>query len=202
MQGQTTLAINDHVDDLVALLEHVQVTEPVVMIGLSMGGYIAFQMVRRYPEKIRGLALCHTRIIADTPEQAAGRKQLAQRTLEASSVDPVLEFMVPRLLHPQVNPAVIEQIKAMGQQASPQGLAANLHALATRDDASAIVPTISVPTVAICGDLDAISPPAEMSKWALQIPGASFVSIHGVGHVSPLENPKEFNEAVLECPPW
>jgi 3-oxoadipate enol-lactonase len=200
--GQTQLTIQDHVDDLVQLLDHLNISEPVVLFGLSMGGYIAFQMIKRYPERLRGLVLCHTRVIADTPEQAAGRKQLAQRTLEANSADPVLDVMVPRLLHPKVNPSVVEQIRSMGHQATAAGLAANLHALATREDASDIVPNIKVPTIAISGDLDAISPPAEMSQWALKIPGAEFISIAGVGHVSPLENPQVFNEAVLESPPW
>lgn len=201
-QGQTTLSIEDHADDLVELLESLQITEPVVLMGLSMGGYIAWQMVKKYPHRLRALVLCHTRVIADTPEQAAGRHQLAQRTVETRSAEPVLETMLPRLLPPSVQPSVADAVRIMARQTTPEGLAANLHALATRIDATSLLSTIQVPSLVISGELDAISPLAEMSQWASLIPHAEFISLPGVGHVSPLEAPELFNRTVHEKALW
>ena len=202
LPGQTSLTLQDHLIDLLSLLDHLEIHEPIILAGLSMGGYIAWQWIKQFPARLRGLILCHTRVVADTPEQAQGRLQLAQRMLDAGSVEPVLQVMLPRLLHPQVNPQVIEQIRAMGHQATPAGLAANLNALATREDVSRLVAQVDIPTLVISGELDSISPPAEMESWASQMPKSRLIVIPGAGHVSPLETPDLFYQAILENAPW
>jgi pimeloyl-ACP methyl ester carboxylesterase len=200
--GQTKLTTEDHADDLVVLLDNLQVKEPVILAGLSMGGYIAWQMVRKYPERLRALILCNTRVVNDTPEQAAARFQLAEKTLQLRSPQAILDVMLPKLLPPVVNPAIVDAVKQMAHQTTPEGLAANLHALATRPNVTSMLPAIAIPSLVISSEFDTISSPAEMGQWAAMMPQARFVSLPGVGHITSMEAPEHFNKVVRENAPW
>lgn len=193
-----TVTMEQHADDLVAILDHLQVVSPVIYIGLSMGGYVAWQMVRKYPQRLAALVQAHTRIATDTPAQAVARHNLAAQTLSEQSSRAVLETMLPRLVPSSAPTAVVDAIMTMAQTASPAGLAANLRGLALRPDATTILPTIRLPVLAISGDLDAISPPQEMQDWADQIPDSRFISLPNVGHLSPLEDFQAFNQCLAE----
>jgi pimeloyl-ACP methyl ester carboxylesterase len=188
------VTMEQHADDLSALLDQLKVDQPIIFIGLSMGGYIAWQFVRKYAARLRALVLCHTRTIADNSAQAAARHNLAAQTLKEQSSQAAEAQMIPRLLPASAAPALVAAIEQMIRSATPAGLAANLRGLALRPDATAILPTIRVPTLVISGSEDAISPPEEMHGWASQIPGSRFVTIPDVGHLSPLENPAAFNQ--------
>jgi 3-oxoadipate enol-lactonase len=196
------VTMEQHADDLNALLDQLKVSEPVVLIGLSMGGYVAWQMVKRHPGRLKGLVQCHTRIIADTPAAAADRHNLAAKILKEQSSQPAEDAFLPKLLPPTAPPVLGEQVRQMARSATPAGLAANLRGLAVREDASAILPTIRVPTQVISGEHDPISPPEEMQGWATKIGGARFETLRGVGHVSPLEAPDEFNQCLAEFLSW
>ena len=202
LDDNSVVTMEQHADDLNELLDQLHIAEPVVFIGLSMGGYIAWQMVRKYPERLLGLALCHTRVIADTPEQAAGRHQLAAQTLQDQSSLKIEEAMLPRLLPADADTTIVEAIRQMARSSSPAGLAATLRGLAQRPDMTHMLPSIQVPTLAISGEHDAIAPPAEMAAWSAQIPNVRFVSLSAVGHVSPMENPTAFNQLLSESLPW
>jgi pimeloyl-ACP methyl ester carboxylesterase len=196
------VTMEQHADDLNALLEELHITEPVVLIGLSMGGYVAWQMVKKYPQRLRSLVLCHTRVIADTSEHAAARHQLAAETLRNQSSLKIEEVMLPRLLPPSADHSCVDAIKQMARSSSVAGLAAALRGMAARPEMTSILPSISVPTLTISSEFDAISPPAEMAAWSSKIPGARFVTIPGVGHMSPLENSHAFNQLLTESLPW
>lgn len=200
--GKTKLTMEDHADELVALLDSLQIREPVILAGLSMGGYIAWQMVRKYPERLQALILCNTRVVNDTPEQAAARFQLAEKTLQLRSPQAILDVMLPKLLPPVVNPAIVDAVKQMAHQATPEGLAANLHALATRPNVTGMLSSIHIPSLVISSEFDTISSPAEMGQWAATMPKARFVSLPGVGHITSMEAPELFNKVVRENAPW
>lgn len=196
------VTMEQHADDLDALLSELQINEPVVFIGLSMGGYVAWQMAKKYPQRLRSLVLCHTRVVADTAEQAAGRHQLAAETLRIQTSLKIEEVMLPRLLPASTDQSHVEAVRQMARSSSISGLAATLRGMAARPDMTNLLPSITVPTLAICGEYDAISPPAEMSAWSSKIPGARFVSLPGVGHLSPIEGPHAFNQLLTESLPW
>ncbi len=200
--GQTKLTTEDHADELIALLDSLQIREPIIFAGLSMGGYIAWQMVRKYPERLRALILCNTRVVNDTSEQAAARFQLAEKTLQTRSPQAILDVMLPKLLPPVVNPAIVDAVKQMAHQATPEGLYANLHALATRPNVTSMLPGIQIPSLVISSEFDTISSPAEMGQWAATMPKAKFVSLPGVGHITSMEAPQLFNQVVRENAPW
>jgi pimeloyl-ACP methyl ester carboxylesterase len=196
------VTMEQHADDLVAVLDQLGLSEPVVFVGLSMGGYVGWQLAKKYPARVRGLVQCHTRIIADTPAAAAGRHNLAAQLLKENSTQAVEDAFIPKLLAPNPPASLVELVRQMARAATPAGLAANLRGLAVREDVAALLPTIRMPTKVISGEHDAISPPSEMQAWATQIAGARFVSIPGVGHLSPLEAPDTFIQCLAEFLTW
>ncbi len=193
-----TATMEQMADDLAALLDALQVTEPVVLVGLSMGGYVAFQFRRRHRDRLRGLVLCDTRAVADTPEAADGRHKLAKKTL-AEGTGPVADAMVPKLFGShavEADPAMIDTVRRTILSNSPEGVAAALLGMAARADVTADLPNFSLPTLVIVGQDDVISTVDEMRSIAQLIPGCEFVVIPRSGHMTPLENPAAFNEAI------
>ncbi len=186
-------------DDLAALLDALEIREPVVYCGLSMGGYIAWQFWRKYAARLRGLVLCDTRSTADTPEVVAGRRTMADRVLKEGSA-PLVESTLPRLFCEATRrqrPEVVEGLRRVMMANSPQGIAAAALGMAQRPDMTASLVEIRCPTLVVVGQDDAISPPAEMRGIAEAIPGARFVEIPAAGHMSPLENPAAVSAAIV-----
>jgi pimeloyl-ACP methyl ester carboxylesterase len=186
-------------DDLAAFLDGLGVREKVVLCGLSMGGYIAFQFYRKYASRLRGLVLCDTRAVADTPEVAAARYVMADRVLKEGPA-PLVETMLSRLLSETTfrnEPDVVEQLRDMMMANNPRGIAAAARGMAERPDMTASLGQIACPTLVIVGENDASSTPAEMRGIAEAIPDAQFVEIAGAGHMAPMENAIEVNGAII-----
>jgi len=196
--GTTTMA--QLADDCAALLDALGVAEPVVFCGLSMGGYVGWQFVRRHPQRLRALVLCDTRAAADTPEAAEGRMKMADHVRRHGTAA-VAEAMLPKLFASetfQSRADVVAEIRSTIEQTTPDGLAAAQMGMAARDDARSLLPTIGVPTLVVVGRDDAISPVDEMRGIADAIPGARFHVIENAGHMSPLEQPAEFNRLLVD----
>ena len=185
-------------DDLTGLLDGLKITQPIVLCGLSMGGYIAFAFARKYAARLAGLVLCDTRAAADTPEGVAGRKQMAARVLREGPAF-IAEAMQPRMFSPttlEKNFHVVDAWREMVLRCPPEGIAAAALGMAERPDATPRLGEIRCPTLVVCGADDVTSPPAEMQEIARQIPGAKYVEIPAAGHLSPLENPVAVNAAI------
>lgn len=194
------VSMEDFADDLAAILDHLQVREPMVYCGLSMGGYIAWQFVRKYRQRLRGLVLCDTRAAADTPEAAAGRLKMAEQVI-ADGTQPVAESMVSKALSPRSmseRPEVVAAVKGMILSSDPTGVAAAQRGMANRPDASDQPGQIDLPTLVMVGADDALTPVEEMRRIAGEIPQARLVVIPDAGHLSPMENPQAFNAALAE----
>ena len=185
-------------DDLNALLDSLNIKEPVVFCGLSMGGYVAFQFWRKYRSRLRALVLCDTRASADTPEAAGSRLKMADHVLRAGT-ESIAEAMLPKLFAPetfQKHPSVVGFERQKILAAAPEGVAAALRGLAERPDVTSYLSEIDLPTLVIVGENDAISSVEEMRTIAKSIRNAEFVVIPHAGHMTPLENPTAFNEAI------
>jgi pimeloyl-ACP methyl ester carboxylesterase len=198
--GDEVAGMEQFAADLAALLDRLGIGEPVVLAGLSMGGYVAFQFWKQYAARLRGLILCDTRAAADSPEAARLRGQTADRLLrEGPAV--LIETMLPRLVAPATvrqRPEIVAGLGDVIVRGNAQGLAAALRGMARRPDFTQLLGAIACPTLLVVGSEDVISPPAEMAAIARAMPAARLVEIAGAGHMSPLERPAELNAAVLQ----
>ncbi len=195
------ITMERYADDLAELLDELAhgADQPIVFVGLSMGGYIAWQFVRKYPERLRALALLDTRSLADTDEARAGRLKMADNVAEWGS-GRVAEMMGPKLSAPstfETKPEVIAALRSVVTRTSPATIAAAQRGLAARPDMTGLLPQIAVPTLVIVGAEDVISPPAEMQSIAAAIPGARYVVIPNSGHMTTMENPAAVNQSLL-----
>ena len=192
------LTMERQADDMAELLGALSVQEPVTFCGLSMGGYIAWQFWKRHRDKLARLILCDTKAAADSAEQAKGRHETAAKVLK-EGVAPLTESMLPKLLGDATRknrPEIVQEMKEMMNQASPDGVAGALKGMAARSDMTGSLAQVDVPTLVICGSEDVITPAKEMRTIAQGIRGAKYVEIAGVGHMSPLEKPDEVNAAI------
>lgn len=193
-----TVTMAQYADDLAQLLDAMQVREPVVFCGLSMGGYVAWQFWARHRQRLAKLILCDTRAVADTAEGAAARLQTAEKVL-AEGPQVVAESMLPKLFAPESveqQKPFVEATRGVMLKTHPDGMAAALRGMAERPDFTSRLPQIDVPTLVLCGQHDPISTPQEMEQIAAAIPGATFVEIAGAGHMSPLEQPSAVNSKI------
>jgi pimeloyl-ACP methyl ester carboxylesterase len=201
--GETPLAgdlkMETLAEDVAALLDELDLGR-VVLGGLSMGGYIVFEFLRRFPERVRALVLADTRPQADTEDGRRAREENARRAL-AEGVAPVVESMLPKLLSPTTlerGGEVPEGVRAMMLGTSPDTAAAALRAMAVRRDQTELLPSIKVPTLILVGSEDSITPPADAEAIGAKIEGSRLVVVEGAGHLSNVERPSEFNRALAE----
>lgn len=196
--GEEVATMDQFADDLAWLLDLLAVSEPVVLCGLSMGGYIAFEFWRNYAGRLRGLILCDTRAKNDTAEAAAARLVTADLVLRVGS-QRLIEAMIPKLLCEttrQNRPDLVEEIKRVIARTDPRGIAAAARGMAQRADFTAELPNIRCPTLVIVGQDDAVSPVAEMQEIARAIPNAEFKIIENAGHLAALEQPEAVNATI------
>jgi pimeloyl-ACP methyl ester carboxylesterase len=183
-------------EDVRALLEHLRV-ERAAVVGLSMGGYVAFELYRRNPALFRGLVLCDTKAAADGDEARAGRERFAHRVVERGLAW-VVDEMAPKLLRAEPDPAVVRELRHLVGGCTPAGVAACQRGMARRPDSTATLATIACPTLVIVGEEDQATPPAEAERMAAGVKGARLVRLPGAGHLSNLEAPAAFDAALGE----
>ena len=165
------LTMEQHADDLAALLDHLAV-ERAVVAGLSMGGYIAFAFWRRHRERVQALVLLDTRAEPDAPQARANRDAAAVKVRQAGSAA-IAGEMLPRLLAPAnlSNQRIADRVLTMMAEQPVEGVAGALAGLRDRADSRPTLPTISVPTLVLVGEHDALTPPADAAAMAAAIPG-------------------------------
>lgn len=194
--GHIPESLNEYADDLIALLNHVGLKR-VVICGLSMGGYISFALLRKAPERIAALILADTRAGADSEEGRAGRLVNAHKA-ETEGVLAVGEPMLSRLVAPGAADSLRDQLRTLMVANSPEGVAAALRSMAVRPDSTPLLSMINVPTLIIVGREDVLTPPAESQAMHAAIKGSSLLEIPDVGHLTNLEAPEAFNQAVVK----
>ena len=188
-----------YADDLVAVLDALGVRQAVVC-GLSMGGYILFELLRRHATRVRAAVLCGTRPQADSEEARRSRDELAALAIERGT-EAVGERLLPRLVAPRTageQPEVVTQYRQMVRRLSPLGMAGALRAMRERPDSTPLLSALRVPTLVVVGKEDAVSPPDVAEAMAASIPGARVAVIPAAGHLAPLEQPLATSRALAD----
>ena len=181
-----------------ALLDKLNVTEPIILCGLSMGGYTALEFARQFSDKLVGLILCDTRADADSDEAKKSRDEMIEFA-QSHNGEEVAQKMSPKLLGEdtrQHNLAVAARVQELAQPLTGHNAASMLRALRNRRDSTDILGEIKVPTLVVGGAQDELCPPEIMAQMADKIHGARHETIRDAGHLSNLEAPESFN-AVL-----
>ena len=179
-------------DDVVELLDGLGVAEPVVVGGLSMGGYVALAMALKHPCRLRGLMLIDTRAAADAPEAAKGREVTAQAVLKAGHPRAVVEAMIPKLFGKSTldhHPDRVGLMRAEMEKTSASGVAGSLRGMAIRPDRRDDLAKINVPTLVVVGEEDVIAPPDEARAIAEALPDGRLEVVPAVGHLAPFRKP-------------
>jgi 3-oxoadipate enol-lactonase len=174
--------------------------ERVILGGLSMGGYVAFACLTLFPERISTLVLANTRPDPDTEEIKETRRETARRVAE-EGVEVLPKLQLERLLAPDTlenKEDVVETVRTMMLESSPDGVVAALGAMRERPDSTGLLGKISVPTLVLGGAEDALSTPEVMGEMAEKIPNSRHLTLEGAGHLSNLEAPVEFNAALKD----
>jgi pimeloyl-ACP methyl ester carboxylesterase len=168
--------------------------EPDEVCGLSMGGYTAFELVRRHPGRVSRLVLADTRPQPDSDQQRGARDANIAAVREGGAAA-LWERMGASLLRAEPDPAAAARARALAEAQPPERLVAMLEALRDRADSSDVLEAIAVPVTVIVGAEDAVTPPAATRAWAARIRGARVVEIPGAGHLTALEQPEAFAAA-------
>jgi YbgC/YbaW family acyl-CoA thioester hydrolase len=179
-----------YADDLVAVLDAVGVRDA-VLCGLSMGGYVIFELLRRHPERIRALILVDTKATPDSVDAKRDRNELAA-VAEREGAEVLAERLLPRLLAPATQttqPEVVRQVREMARRWSVPALVGALRTLRDRPDSSDTLRGVRVPTLVLVGHEDAIAPPAAALAMAKLVPDAQCHVVPAAGHLAPLEQP-------------
>jgi pimeloyl-ACP methyl ester carboxylesterase len=175
------------------------------LAGLSMGGYVAFEILRQAPERVERLALFDTRAEADGAEAAENRRRQIV-VAETGGFSKIADLLLPKLLTPAglVDPALVSLVRQMAEETGAAAFVRQQKAILTRPDSRPLLAAIGCPTLVAVGAEDQLTPPDTMREIAAAIPGARFAVIEGAGHLSPIERPEAVTRVVadwLEMPP-
>ncbi|CAN7217450.1 alpha/beta hydrolase [Bosea sp. LjRoot90] len=201
--GRQILVAENTADDTIeAMVERLLAAAPerFALCGLSMGGYIALDVMRRAPERVTRLALLDTTAKPPTSETNAPREQMIALA-EKGAFDNVVTLLWQKLVAPDrlADEALRLEVKAMAEAVGASGFIRQQRAIMGRPDARAVLATISVPTLVVVGAEDAITPPDEAREIAAGIgTKARYLEIPGCGHLSTLEAPQIVTRALLD----
>lgn len=195
----TEYSMAEYADDIAALLDSLHQDEAVVC-GLSMGGYVAFEMLRRHADRVLALVLVNTRADADSPADKKTRNEMID-LVKREGPAALAGVLVPKMLAPVSHatmPQVVDELKEMINGGSPEGIVGALAAMRDRPDSTDLLESISVPTLVIAGAHDQIVSVSVARKMAQAVPGAQFTVMPDAGHLAPLEQPTSVSRVLAE----
>lgn len=183
--------MNTYVKDIVGLLDELTI-EKAVLVGHSMGGYVALAFARLFPERLLGLGLVATQALPDAPDRKEARYDSAKAVASQGAV-----FAANSL--PQKysgNPDIQEQVRQIILRTAPNGIIAALMGMAEREDSTPFLKDIGVPSLVVAGSADMLIPAKVSQEMAVALPDTEYVEIPGGYHMLMLEHPDEVAAAV------
>jgi len=199
--GPVMVADHTRDDTMVGIAERILAAAPprFALVGLSMGGYIAFEILRHAPERVVKLALLDTSARPDVPEQSAARRaQIAEAS--AGRLHEVVDKAFPTWVHPaRATDASLRAIAfAMADEVGPEGFSRQQLAIMGRVDSRPTLGVIRCPTLVLVGEQDGLTPPERAAEIANGISNARLVTVPDCGHMSACEQPQKVTAALLE----
>lgn len=200
-RGPVMVADHTRDDSMSAMTRRILAGAPprFALAGLSMGGYVAFEIIRQAPARVAKLALLDTSARADTPEAIATRH--AQMALAAHGrLGEVVEAQFERTVHPlhRNDPQLREANRLMAEDVGPEAFVRQQNAIIGRPDSRPTLTTVSCPTLVLVGEQDQLTPPDRAVEMAHGIRGARLVTVPECAHLSTLEQPRQVTRALLD----
>lgn len=187
-------------EDMDAFLDELEITVPVVVAGLSMGGYIALAYHRQHSSRMAGLILASTRAEADPPQTKQNREKVAE-IARKQGVKPIVDDMLPKLLSPKTRderPEIVQQARDIMEQTSVEGIVGASLGMKDRPDSSETLDKIMLPTLIIHGADDRVVPLSRAEEMHKRIVKSRLEVISDAGHLVNLEQPDRFNEIIRD----
>lgn len=197
--GDGQYLIEIFVDDLIGLLDHLKI-ERAVLVGLSMGGYIALRAIERNPERVAALVLCDTKSSADSNEAKIRRSRQIQ-IVKSVGIGRFAEDFLKSIFSEKTFiriPSIVDMIRSIIVKTSPLSVASTLIALAARTDTTAVLSGINVPTLIMVGENDTLTTPADALEMKNRILNSEMYIIPDAAHMSNLENTAAFNKHLFD----
>lgn len=186
-------------DSIGAMAETVLASAPerFIVVGHSMGGRVAMEIIRRAPGRVAGLGLVSTGTHLPKPGEAEGRFALLARGVE-QGMDALIDAWLPPMVHEpnRLIPGLMDTLWRMCSDAGLDMFERQIRALLARPEVESLLPTIACPTFVATGQYDAWAPPAQHESIAAVIPGATLIIIPDAGHMVPVERPDAMTQAL------
>ena len=195
-----TVSMKQHAEDLNMLLHELNFEKDVIFCGLSMGGYIAWEFWKHFPQRLNALILCDTRAGSDTEEGINNRLKMVDLVLKHGP-EPISSSMIPNLISENSQrtfPEIAEILTEMIESTDREGIAASQRGMAKRNDFMKEICNIQIPTLCLVGSEDQLTPPDVMKAMSSQIPNSKYTEVPGVGHMAPMEAPVAVNQIIEE----
>lgn len=180
-------------DDMATLARQVldEAPDRFALGGLSMGGYVALEMLRQAPGRVERLALMDTSAREDSPEQRRRRTGLIELS-EKGRFKGVTPRLLPMLIHEsrKADKDLVDTIFSMAARIGRDGFIRQQRAILSRRDSLGLLPTLDVPTLVMVGDSDQLTPPDLSREMSRSIPGAELLIVEACGHLPVLERPE------------
>lgn len=192
-------SMEDMANDIAELLKALKI-ERAIIGGLSMGGYVLFDLFRLFPEKFAALILCDTNFAADTDENRETRFDLIEK-IEKNGAQSLVEELLPNLISNQTktnNQVLINELEKSFTEVNPKAAVAALRGMAQRKDNSNVLDGVSLPTILIFGKEDKVSNMKIAEIMRQKISNSTLVLLENAGHYSNLEQPEQFNSALTQ----
>ena len=180
-----TYTVAEIASDVAGLLDHLKFQKAFI-VGHSMGGYVALAFARAYPNRVRGLGMISSQVLADSSERKQGRYQTA-KDVQEKGISVVVDSMTPKL---SADVRIKVFVREVMQRQKPAGVIGSLKAMAERDDSSDLFKSFKFPVVIVHGDADALIPVERGREMKAALPSAHYAELKGAGHMSMMEKPK------------
>ncbi|RCK76299.1 MAG: alpha/beta hydrolase fold [Anaerolineae bacterium] len=187
-------------EDCARLLDYLNISQKIVLCGLSMGGYISFAFARKFLDRLAALVLTATRAAPDTEEGKLNRQRSIALAKE-QGIAPIIETMIARVLSPYTlanRPDLVQAVRQIMQRTSLQAVIGDLQGMMERIDSRPFLKQISVPTLIIHGKDDTLIPIEEAQAMQADIPNCRLLILENAAHLPNLEASERFNQAVRE----
>jgi len=180
-----TYTVTDLASDIAGLLDHLKIQKAFIA-GHSMGGYVALAFARAYPNRVRGLGIISSQVLADSSERKKGRYQTA-KDVQEKGISVVVDSMTTKL---SADARIQSFVREVMQRQKPAGIIGSVKAMAERDDSSDLFKSFKFSVVIIHGDADALIPVERGREMKAALPSAHYAELKGAGHMAMMESPQ------------